>query len=159
LHLFALGKSKGLPRAEKERQHGSRPTLIAKSQKQKLRIGETLHLQWFKCAGAGEWCLLNEVEVAEGDASGVFVVWRPGDLARTSVVMYVGRGPLRQRIEECRRDPIMRASHELRVTWATVDRRDVDGVAAYLYQQLRPLWGEVPRSPPAPQPVNLPLTA
>jgi hypothetical protein len=47
----------------------------------------------------------------------------------------------------------------LRITWAEADPRDVDGVAAYLYQQLRPLWGEVQRSPAAPRPVNLPLTA
>jgi hypothetical protein len=39
-----------------------------------------------------------------------------------------------------------------------VDLRDVDGVAAYLYQQLRPLWGEVVHAAVA-QPVNLPLTA
>jgi hypothetical protein len=117
-----------------------------------------LLLQWSKCAGTGEWCLLTEVAIVEDDAYGVFVVWRPGDMGRTSVVMYVGRGPLRQRIEECRRDPIMGASRGLRVTWARVGLRDVDGVAAYLYQQLRPLWGEVLRSPAAPQPVNLPLT-
>ena len=49
-------------------------------------------------------------------------------------------------------------SDVLRITWAKVDPRDVDGVAVYLYQQLRPLWGEVPRPAPA-RPVNLPLTA
>jgi hypothetical protein len=43
-------------------------------------------------------------------------------------------------------------------SWARREDYDVDGVAAYLYQQLRPLWGEVLRSPAAPQPVNLPLT-
>ena len=46
----------------------------------------------------------------------------------------------------------------LRVTWAEVDLRDVDAVAAYLYLQLRPLWGEVVRAAVA-RPVNLPLTA
>jgi hypothetical protein len=116
-----------------------------------------VQLQWSKCAG-GEWCLLNELDRAEIDHFGVFVVWRSGDLGRASVVLFVGSGPLRQQISDCRRDPVFGAAADLRVTWAGVDPRYVDGVAAYLYQQLRPLWGEVPRLVPV-QPVNLPLTA
>jgi hypothetical protein len=119
-------------------------------------VGDFLQLQWMKGAGA-DWCLLEEVDVAAVDDHGVFVVWRPGDIARAPAVLYVGRGPLRQKIEDCRRDPIMGGSPGLRITWARVDPRDVDAVAAYLYQQLRPLWGEVLREE-APQPVNLPLT-
>jgi hypothetical protein len=44
----------------------------------------------------------------------------------------------------------------LKVTGATLDRAAVDGVAAYLCEQLRPVWGELA---PAvqPTPVNLPL--
>ena len=46
----------------------------------------------------------------------------------------------------------------LYVTWATLSSHLLDPVAAYLYQQLRPLWGEV--VPFAPQiAVNLPLSA
>ena len=88
----------------------------------------------------------------------MFVVWRPGEEGRASVVLYVGRGALRPEINRCRRDPVIGSSPELRITWAEVDPRDADGVAAYLYQQLRPLWGEVPLPVPA-QRVNLPLTA
>ena len=126
--------------------------------KRNLGVVDFLQLQWAKCAGA-EWCLLDKVEITESDQYGVLVVWRPGDLAHAPVVLYVGRGALRQKIEDCRRDPVMRGSTGLRITWAKVDPRDVDGVAAYLYQQLRPLWGEVLRSAVAPRPVNLPLTA
>jgi hypothetical protein len=119
-----------------------------------------LLLQWFKRAG-GEWCRLDEVEFDEVDSFGVFVVWRSGDFGRAPVVLYVGRGALRQAIANCRRDPIMNnnTADGLRVTWAKVDPRDVDDVAAYLYRQLRPLWGEVLRSAAAQRPVNLPLTA
>lgn len=119
-----------------------------------------MHLQWFKPAG-DEWCRLDKLELAELDSVGVFVVWRAGDLGRTSAVLYVGHGALRHAIADCRRAPILshHAGDGLRVTWATVDPRDVDGVAAYLYQQLRPLWGEVRHSAAAPRPVNLPLSA
>ena len=116
-----------------------------------------MQLTWSKCAG-GEWCLLDAVDVASIDQHGVFVVWRPADLGRAPGVLYVGRGPLRAKIEDCRRDPIMGASPGLRVTWAAVDPRDVDAVAAYLYQQLRPLWGEGVLRGGAPRPENLPLT-
>ena len=115
-----------------------------------------MQLQWNKCAG-GEWCLLAEVDLGQLDAHGVFVVWRPGEHG-PSAVLYVGRGTLREQIAACRRDPVLGRSAGSRVTWAKVDPRDVDGVAAFLYQQLRPLWGEVPHPAP-PQPVNLPLTA
>ena len=115
-----------------------------------------MQLQWNKCAG-GAWCLLTEIDLRELDSHGVFVIWRPGE-DRPSPVLYVGRGTLREEIAACRRDPVLGKSPGSRVTWATVDRRDVDGVAVYLYQQLRPLWGEVPRPAPA-RPVNLPLTA
>jgi hypothetical protein len=66
---------------------------------------------------------------------------------------------LKQEIARCRRDPLFHDSHGLRVTWASIDDpRDVDAVAAYLYRQLRPLWGE---SLPWTQPVaiNVPWTA
>ena len=117
-----------------------------------------MQLQWSKC-GAGEWCLLDDLDLGNVDPLGVFVVWRPGEYGRTSAVLYVGCGPLRQEIDDCRRDPMMKNARGLRITWARVDPRDVDGVAGYLYQHLRPLWGEVPRSRAASQPVNLPLTA
>jgi hypothetical protein len=117
-----------------------------------------LQLQWAKCAG-GEWCLLDELDLVGVDGFGVFVVWRAGDYGRTPVVLYVGRGGLRQEIADCRRDPTMSNARDLRITWAKVDPGDVDGVAEYLYQQLRPLWGDVLRSRAAPHAVNLPLTA
>lgn len=113
-------------------------------------------LQWHKCAG-GDWCLLDTLDIARIDAHGVFVVWQPGN-GRASVVLYVGRGALRQEIAHCQRDPVFGGAAGLRITWARVDPHDVDAVAAYLYQQLRPLWGEVPQPVPV-LPVNLPLTA
>jgi hypothetical protein len=116
-----------------------------------------LQLKWHKCAGT-EWCLLQQVDTSAVDELGVLVVWRPGDNGRAPAVLFVGSGSLRQEIANARRDPVLGAAEGLRVTWAEVGPRDVAGVAAYLYQQLRPLWGEVPHPVPA-RPVNLPLQA
>ncbi|HUQ51973.1 MAG TPA: hypothetical protein VM692_07110 [Gammaproteobacteria bacterium] len=102
---------------------------------------------------------MNDIEPVCVDGFGVFVVWRPGDYGRAPAVLYVGRGALRQEIADCRRDPTMNNAQGLRITWAKVDPCDADGVAEYLYQQLRPLWGDVLRSRAAPQQVNLPMTA
>ena len=148
-------------RQEKRGDVGSPRWLFCKKEKSaSSELGGFLQLRWFKCVG-GEWCRFDNLNLAEIDGFGVFVVWRAGDSDRTSAVLYVGRGALRQQIADCRRDPIMsnKNADVLRITWATVDPRDVDAVAAYLYQQLRPLWGEVQRLPAVPRPVNLPLTA
>ena len=136
---------------------GSAPPQPAKSDAKIGKPGGPVQLQWYKRAGT-EWCLLAQVDTSAIDRHGVFVVWQPGADDRASVVLYVGGGSLRDEIAHCRRDPVVGARAGLRITWAEVDPRDVDGVAAYLYQQLRPLWGEVPRPVPA-LPVNLPLRA
>ena len=117
-----------------------------------------MELQWQKHA-AGRWCLLDEADPnGMGTRYGVFIIWREGDAAKVSTVLYVGRGRLGAELAECRRSPLFSAPR-LRVTWAQVeDQHDLDGVATYLYQQLRPIWGEI-MSSALPVPVNLPLTA
>jgi hypothetical protein len=101
-----------------------------------------MQLSWSKCA-SGEWCLLDQVDLAAVQGYGVFAIWRNGDVAHMTVVLYVGRGGLAQEIGRCQRDPLFQAD-ELRITWATVDDvRLIDGIVAYLYRELRPLWGEV----------------
>ena len=116
-----------------------------------------MQLQWCK-ASDGTWWQFDEVTPKQLDAYGVFVAWRNGSDVKVSTVLYVGRGSLRDEFARCRRDPLFR-SEGVYVTWATVyDVRVLDSIAAYLYRELRPLWGEVvPLVPPLP--VNLPLTA
>jgi hypothetical protein len=135
---------------------GSGPPIVP-SQITKTEKG-SLELKWHKHP-AGHWCLLDEVDLKTlGTRYGVFVIWRNGNAAKISAVLYVGRGRLESEIAECRRSPLF-ASSRLRVSWADVDRpSDLDGVATYLYQQLRPMWGEIMTSA-RPLPVNLPLSA
>jgi hypothetical protein len=113
-----------------------------------------MQLSWFKVAD--DWCLLGQVDSIPVGDHGVFVIWQNGDLAHESAVLYVGRGPLAQEIARCRRD-LLSHSPELNITWAVVhDVRLIDGIAAYLYQRLRPMWGEV-ITWGQPQSVNLPV--
>jgi len=107
-----------------------------------------VQLTWFKGAG-GEWPAFEAVDPNQLDQHGVFVVWRNGSTAKVSTVLYVGHGPIRQEFARCQRDPVFRESRDLYVTWAKIDNFEtIDSVAAYLYQKLRPLWGEIVLVPP-----------
>src|SRR5687767_1958105 len=85
----------------------------------KIGIG-VIQLSWSKGAGA-EWCLLQQVNPVQIDGYGVFIIWRNGDLAHASAVLYVGRGFLRDEIARCQKDPLFHGTPELKITWARVD--------------------------------------
>jgi hypothetical protein len=115
-----------------------------------------VQLQW-STTSDGNWWLFDHVMPAQLDGYGVFVIWRNGNGVKVSSVLYVGRGWLRDEFAKCRRDPIFHPDG-LYVTWASVALPTLDGIAAYVYRELRPIWGEV--APLVrPLPVNLPLTA
>jgi hypothetical protein len=114
----------------------------------KTNSGSEVQLEWFK-GPDGRWPAFEAVDPDQLDRHGVFVIWRNGTAARVSTVLYVGRGLIRQEFARCQRDPVFRESRNLHVTWAKVDDfESIDSVAAYLYQKLRPLWGEVVLVPP-----------
>jgi hypothetical protein len=116
-----------------------------------------LRLEWAKRADGG-WYGFGDVEPGGLDGQGVYVIWKNGTGAQVSDVLYVGRGALRDELAKCRRNPLFKQNQGLYVTWTTVDSDVLDGVAAYLYRELRPLWGEtVPVV--APLAVNLPRSA
>lgn len=118
-----------------------------------------MQLQWHK-RDDHEWHVLEGIERSKPEGYGVFVIWRGADARGHPIVLYVGHGPLRQGLESCRRDPLFHGSPGLHVTWANVHaQRDIEPIASYLYQQLRPLWGEVLAPTPRNVPVNLPLSA
>jgi hypothetical protein len=125
---------------------------------QKLESGfALLQLQWSK-TDDGHWWPFERVEPFRLDSYGVFAIWRSGTSAEVSVVVYVGRGSLKDEFARCRREPVFRSAG-LYVTWATVpDIRMLDSIASYVYRELRPVWGDVPPLVP-PLAVNLPLTA
>jgi hypothetical protein len=116
-----------------------------------------MQLQWSKAAD-GTWWQFEHVHPKALNSYGVFVCWHNGSGVQVSAVLYVGRGLLRDEFAKCLRDPLFR-SERVYVTWATVrDASMLDAIAAYLYRELRPIWGEVPPIVP-PVPVNLPMWA
>ena len=117
-----------------------------------------MQLQWHK-RDDGSWHALHEIDVARIEGYGVFIIWRDGNPRHAPAVLYVGRGRLKHEIDLRRQDPLFHGTRGLYATWALVATpRDIEPVAAYLYQQLRPLWGEIIAPSPQPVPVNLPQT-
>lgn len=115
-----------------------------------------LQLDWYKSAD-GSWCQLDKLELGLLHGFGVFVIWKNGNGAAVSAVLYVGHGSLRDEILRCRRDPLFHQSSELFVTWATISAQLIEPIAAYLYHRLRPLWGDaIPSAVPLMQ-VTVPI--
>lgn len=115
-----------------------------------------MQLDWYKSAD-GSWCRLDELEPGLLYGYGVFVVWRNGNGAAVSAVLYVGRGSLKDEILKCRRDPLFHQSAKLYVTWAAISAQLIEPIAAYLYHRLRPLWGDAIPSAVPPMPVTVPI--
>ena len=118
-----------------------------------------MQLQWHKREDRS-WHALHEIDLEQIEGYGVFIVWRDGDPHHAPAVLYVGRGSLKHELTQVRRSPLFHAAPRLSVTWAMVASvRDLEPIAAYLYQQLRPLWGEIVPPSPHTVPVNLPPPA
>jgi len=129
-----------------------RPESLAHHNNWNLTPASQLH--WAKRPD-GSWWRFADVAPQQLEGPGVFFIWRNGGAAEVSAVLYVGRGGLRDEFARCRRDSLFN-SEGLYVTWAAVhDVRMIDGIGAYLYHQLHPIWGEAVLASPAP--VNLPL--
>lgn len=111
-------------------------------------------LQWATCGD--QWCLLEDVDLSEVNAFGVYIIWCAEKIVR------VGIGNVKERLSAHRRDgTIDRHSNPhapLSVTWATSDDlswADLEGIGRFLVDQLDPAeGGDIPERMPIP--VNFP---
>ena len=99
-------------------------------------------VDWTKCNG-NIWCKFN-VDLSSSHfnhMTGVYVIWHGGDNPRT---VRVGQGFIRDRIEAHRTDPEVQAYNDLGlyVTWARIPVNSLDGVEAFLAQELDPIVGQ-----------------
>ena len=115
-----------------------------------------MHVDWYKTPD-GNWCRLDEVEPSLLHGFGVFVIWKNGNSEAVPAVLYVGRGSLKDEILKCRRDPLFHQSAELYLTWATLRAQLIEPIAAYLYQRLRPIWGDAVSFVVTPMQVTMPI--
>ena len=102
-----------------------------------------MNVGWNKCQG-NVWCKLNEVDLSHNhfdNMRGVYVIWY--NLHNPEAVR-VGQGFIRDRLQAHRHDQDVQyyAHLGLYVTWARVPENSLNGVEAYLAQNLNPLVGE-----------------
>lgn len=98
-----------------------------------------MDLTWNKCVG-DVWCRLATVNLPHphfNDMAGVYVIWHGGT---TPATVKVGRGTIRQQLQQERNDPQVQsyANLGLFVTWAAVPADQAPGVHAFLVQKLNP---------------------
>ncbi|MSQ10462.1 MAG: hypothetical protein EXR52_05585 [Dehalococcoidia bacterium] len=118
-----------------------------------------LNLQWGKCRAylVDEWCRLADLDTGRMDLSvlnGVYMIWHGGG---SPAVLRVGQGTVKTFLREAKNDPALLEyqSHGLYTTWARVAPAQVDGVARYLIDEMKPV---LPCDAPPVEtvPVNLP---
>lgn len=115
-----------------------------------------LNVKWQKCQG-DVWCSLVNLNLESvSQKIGVYLIWHEGN---PGVVVKVGQGDIVDRLAAHRRDPEILSYGKrgtLRITWASVDARYLDGVERYLGETWPPLVGS--RFPEvAPIAVNSPF--
>ena len=113
----------------------------------------TIQLKWIKCT-SDKWCPFTTLNLKNehfDKLNGVYVIWSFED-----GVIRVGQGQIRERITDHREDSKINNFEILYVTWAEVDKDNMDGVEKFLADSYKPIVGE--RFPDStPTPVNLPI--
>ncbi len=116
-----------------------------------------LNVNWMACTG-NTWCKLDRLNLEHEHFSnlhGVYLIWHGGPEPK---VVYVGRGRIKERLEEHRTNEEVQQynDHNLFVTWANIGVFERAGVEAYLIDMYAPL--ENKQMPKVPRiPVNSPF--
>jgi hypothetical protein len=103
------------------------------------RITKMLTVEWGKCLLMSK-CRLNLINLTNeffNDLVGIYIIWSESDIKKT---IYIGRGIIRNRLNEMKSDSeVQRYGPDLFVTWAEVPTAALDGVEAFLYNELNPI--------------------
>jgi hypothetical protein len=98
-------------------------------------------LTWVKHS-KNYWHRLLDVEPADVDTYGVYIIWHGGFPSR---VVHVGHGDIGTELKACRRDRRIRAFEKdgpLFVTWAAASHSEAAGIRLHLSGRLCPLVGD-----------------
>lgn len=100
-----------------------------------------MDVTWIKCGNGASWCPLEDVNLENVTATGVYMIWHAGNPGR---VVRLGQGNIKDRLTAHRNDPDILAYKQfgkLYVTWASVPWSQLDGVEKYLSDTWPPLVG------------------
>jgi len=109
-----------------------------------------MNVVWLTCGSAGSpnWCPLESLDLGSvTDVGGVYIIWHEGSLYSAPRVVKVGQaGSVKARLSSHRNDneiTYYRKFGTLRVTWASVQVGQRDGVERFLGDTLKPLVGSL----------------
>lgn len=102
------------------------------------RKDKKINIEWIKCILKSR-CRLNLINLDNehfDNLIGVYLIWQGSDKHN---VIEIGKGFIRERLAVLQRDKDMRKyAPDLFVTWAAVPTASLDGVEAFLYNELNP---------------------
>jgi len=98
-----------------------------------------MHIKWIKCKD-NKWCDLFKLNLEHDhfqDLKGVYIIFSGEKQA-----VRIGSGIIGNRLREHRENQEIANHSNLRVTWAQVNANQMEGVEAFLADELHPLTGE-----------------
>jgi hypothetical protein len=97
-----------------------------------------MKVEWIKCIMQSR-CRLNLINLNNehfDNLTGVYLIWQGNDKQN---VIKVGKGFIRERLEVMKSDiEVQKFAPDLFVTWAAVPSTSLDGVEAFLNNELHP---------------------
>lgn len=111
---------------------------------------------WGTCGDDGAWCGFLTLDIDDAffdNKEGVYIIWK-----RRGPIFKIGRGNIKNGITECRRHSDFAAASDLMVTWVVLPGDQINGVANYLEQRLKPQL-KSDTTTDAPIEVNLPWSS
>lgn len=117
-------------------------------------------LDWFKCKEVG-WCELLRVDTEHEfvkESIGVYVCWTGSELDNSSKILRVGKGFIKDVIEELRLNDSILAfeSKGVYFTWARCATYNLDRVEVFLHNHFKPVLDNPDLPKARPKKVNLP---
>ena len=112
-----------------------------------------MQAKWGTCGDNGAWCGFNTLNIDSPgfeNGEGVYIIWQ-----KQGPVIKVGKGRIKDKIQEDRGTPEILQYPELLVTWATISSEYRSSVHSYLSNKLKP---KIPTNvtDASPVAVNLP---
>ncbi len=94
-----------------------------------------MKVSWGTCGGTSIWCGFHTVDLGHPtfNKEGVYIIWERGGR-----IFKIGKGQLRTKIAEDRKNPLLSSNSKLCITWAPLEAKDRSGVEKYLVEKLLP---------------------
>lgn len=95
-----------------------------------------LELNWGTCGSQKVWCRFESVDIHHSlfdENYGVYILWQ-----EKGTVLKVGKGKIRDKVLEDRKDPRIAERSDVFFTWCSIESKYRSGVYRFLNKELTP---------------------